>query len=225
MPDLPPILIAAMTGFISGLLLSIPVGPVNLTIMSEGARRGFQFAFLVGLGASLMETVYCSIAFTCFASFFIQGMVKTITEVFSFAFVIFLGVKFLMVESAHSPNRVGARIEQRFHPHSAFMTGFVRVMGNPGILLTWIIFSASFISHEWVLPTPECKAACILGVALGTNLWFTSVGYMVSRRRGQFSEKGLRRLERGSGIGLLLLGIIYGCQIVGQLIKARHNSP
>jgi len=41
MLELPPILIAGLTGFISGLLLSIPVGPVNLTIMNEGARRGF----------------------------------------------------------------------------------------------------------------------------------------------------------------------------------------
>ena len=34
-----PILLAALTGFISGLLISIPVGPVNLTIIHEGARR------------------------------------------------------------------------------------------------------------------------------------------------------------------------------------------
>jgi len=38
--DLTPIALAALTGFISGLLLSIPVGPVNLTILNEGARRG-----------------------------------------------------------------------------------------------------------------------------------------------------------------------------------------
>ena len=33
---LSPIFIAGLTGFISGLLLSIPVGPINLTIMNEG---------------------------------------------------------------------------------------------------------------------------------------------------------------------------------------------
>ena len=40
MPELQQILIAALTGFLSGLLLSIPIGPVNLTIINEGARRG-----------------------------------------------------------------------------------------------------------------------------------------------------------------------------------------
>ena len=47
------ILVAALTGFLSGLLLSIPVGPINLTIMNEGARRGFKWAALIGLGVVL----------------------------------------------------------------------------------------------------------------------------------------------------------------------------
>ena len=49
-------------------LLSIPVGPINFTIINEGARRGFKWALLIGLGASAMEVVYCTIAFTSFAS-------------------------------------------------------------------------------------------------------------------------------------------------------------
>ena len=68
MPELPPILIAVLTGLISGLLLSIPVGPINLTILNEGARRGFKWAALIGLGATAMEVIYCFIAFTGFAS-------------------------------------------------------------------------------------------------------------------------------------------------------------
>jgi len=76
MLELHPILLAALTGFLSGLLLSIPVGPVNLTIMNEGARRGFFWAMMIGLGATAMEVIYCFIAFTGFASFFSRGYVK-----------------------------------------------------------------------------------------------------------------------------------------------------
>ncbi|HEX4645361.1 MAG TPA: hypothetical protein VH598_07105 [Verrucomicrobiae bacterium] len=59
MPGFLPILISALTGFFSGLLLSIPVGPVNLTIINEGARQGFKWGALIGLGASIMEVIYC----------------------------------------------------------------------------------------------------------------------------------------------------------------------
>src|SRR2546422_7923188 len=39
-------LLAVMTGFLSGFIISIPVGPINLTIINEGARRGFAWAAL-----------------------------------------------------------------------------------------------------------------------------------------------------------------------------------
>src|SRR5215467_8072611 len=110
MPELPTdqihdLLLAGLTGFISGLLLSIPVGPVNLTIMNEGARRGFKWASLIGLGATLMEVIYCAIAFTGFASFFEQGYIKAAMELFSFVFMLFLGMKFLIATSVPATNK------------------------------------------------------------------------------------------------------------------------
>src|SRR5690349_3104693 len=130
MPFLPPILMAALTGFIAGLILSIPVGPINLTILNEGARRGFKWAVLIGLGATLMEVIYCFIAFTGFASFFQRGYVKAVMELFSFVFLLFLGVKFLLTKSGPSHVRFGAveewlekRLNIRLEGHSAFITG------------------------------------------------------------------------------------------------------
>src|SRR5512140_2543875 len=140
MDSMPSILVAALTGFISGLLLSIPIGPINLTILNEGARRGFKWAALIGLGATVMEVIYCFIAFTGFASFFSHGYVKAAMELFSFVFLLFLGIKFLSSKSVqvspvrlgHAAEKIEVRVEERFHPHSAFMTGMVRVMGNVG---------------------------------------------------------------------------------------------
>src|SRR5947199_6408898 len=125
MEEWAPILLAVLTGFVSGLLLSIPVGPINLTIINEGARRGFKWAFLIGLGAVVMEVIYCAVAFTGFASFFTRGYVKAAMELFSFVFMLFLGVKFLLASSIAATNKIEAQIEQKLHPHSAFMTGFV----------------------------------------------------------------------------------------------------
>src|SRR5271157_2798778 len=109
MDTLSPLIAAGLTGFISGLLLSIPVGPINLTILNEGARRGFKWAALIGLGATAMEVIYCFIAFTGFASFFTQGYVKAAMELFSFLFLMFLGIKFLLTKSVQtSPVILGA---------------------------------------------------------------------------------------------------------------------
>ena len=226
--ELPPILIAGLTGFISGLLLSIPVGPVNLTIMNEGARRGFLWALLIGLGASVMEVIYCAIAFTGFSSLFDNRIVKASMEVFSFLFMVFLGIKFLLAKTVSAPMHIShaadvieERIEEKLHPHSAFMTGFVRVMANPGVLLFWIILAANFMSREWVEPNQRGKLACVAGVTLGTSLWFFGLSWGVSRGHGKFSEKTLLKMEHFSGAALLGLGLIHGAHIAWQLAKHK----
>ena len=235
MPDLPPILLSSVTGFISGMLLSMPVGPVNLTIINEGARRGFAWALVIGFGAATMDVVYCTIAFTGFSSFFGGRMVKASMEVFTFVFMLFLGIKFLTAKTVIAPTQLGAtasriekRIDEKLHPHSAFMIGFTRVMGNLGVLLFWIVAAAYFMSHdawftsyEWVEDTLSAKVAFITGVALGANLWFFALSYGVARRRGQFSELTLLRMERFSGVCLLGLGLYDGAHITWLL--ARHK--
>jgi len=237
MPELPPILLSALTGFVSGFLLSVPVGPVNLTIINEGARRGFKWAVLIGLGAATMDVIYCTIAFTGFSSFFGKGMVKASMEVFTFVFMLFLGAKFLSAKTVTAPTQLGAtasriekRIDEKMHPHSAFMIGFARVLGNMGVLLFWIVAAAYFMSHEawftsceWVENTIAAKAAFIAGVALGANLWFCALSYGVARKRKQLSEQTLLRMERFSGVCLLGLGLYDGVHIALLLARHRHG--
>ena len=229
MLHLPPLLLASLTGFLSGLLLSIPVGPINLTILNEGARRGFRWAAMIGLGATVMEVIYCFIAFTGFASFFTRGYIQAAMELGSFVFLLFLSIKFLSARSLEPPVRFGAvaqrfetRVEERYHPHSAFMTGIVRVMGNVGVLVFWIILAANFISREWVSPDWPGKIACVSGVALGVGSWFLGLSWLVSLGRGKFSEKSLLRMEHYSGGGLLVLALIHGGTIVWHLKKAQY---
>lgn len=216
-----PIFIAAFTGFLSGFLLSIPVGPINLTILNEGARRGFKVAALISIGAVLMEVIYCAIAFTGFAAFFQHRVIRASMELFSFVFMLYLGIKFLFARDISTATRIETRIEERLHPHSAFMIGFVRTMANPGVLLCWIVLSAGFISYEWVPPTNEGKAACILGVAGGTGIWFFGLSWFAALGHGRMSEKTLLRMEHISGFCLLGLALFYGGNIVWQLARPK----
>jgi threonine/homoserine/homoserine lactone efflux protein len=224
-------LVAASTGFLSGLLISVPVGPINLSIINEGARRGFKWAALIGAGATTMEVIYCSIAFTSFAAFFQEGGIKAAMEVFSFAFLLFLGVKFVMAKSVPVMDQLEERIEQsiekgierQFHPTSAFMTGFVRTLANPMVLLGWIILGANFISRGWVEPTMEGKLSCLGGVAVGVAAWFFGLSWTISLGHRKFTAQTMIRMERGSGVLLLLLGAIHGLHLAWQL--AKHYGP
>jgi threonine/homoserine/homoserine lactone efflux protein len=230
------VIFAGLIGFLSGFILSIPVGPINLTIMNEGARRGFLWAAMIGAGATTMEVIYCFVAFTGLASFFSRGYIKAAMELFTFVFMLFLGIKFLLVKTVEATVHLGgpadkidarleAELEVRLRPHSAFMTGLVRVMGNVGVLVFWIIMAANFISREWVSPDWPGKLACVTGVAMGTGLWFVGLSWAVSLGHGKFSEKTLLRMEHLSGVGMLVLAVIHGGTIVWQMAHHRLAHP
>src|SRR5256885_8625502 len=99
MPGYSPYLMTAFTGFVSGFVVSIPVGPINISIVNEGARRGFAWAFLIGLGATIMEVIYCAIAFAGFTQMFDSRWIKATMELVSFLLMLFLGVKYLVAHS------------------------------------------------------------------------------------------------------------------------------
>ena len=220
MPDFSPYAKPAFTGFAFGFLVSIPVGPINISIVNEGARRGFRWAFLIGLGATLMEVIYCAIAFAGFTNLFDSRVVKATMELVSFLLMLFLGLKYLLAHSLPSTTRTVESVEHRLHPHTAFWTGLVRCMGNPGVLLFCITISATFISHEWMDETWQSKGACLAGVALGCFLWFTLLSYLVSRGHGKFSTHTLLRMSRISGASVLVVALITGARLVRLL--AHH---
>jgi len=215
MAHLAEYLVAAFTGFVSGFLVSIPVGPINISIVNEGARRGFGWAFLIGLGATIMEVIYCAIAFAGFTHLFDSRVVKATMELVSFLLMFFLGVKYLLAHSLPATTRSVESIEQRLHPHTAFWTGFVRCLGNPGVLLFWITISATFISHDWMDDTWQSKGVCLLGVTLGCFSWFTLLSFLVSRGHGRFSTNTLVRMSQFSGASLLIVSLVMG----GRLVK------
>ncbi len=206
-----------IVGIVSGLLVSIPVGPINVTILNEGMRRGFHWGFLIGLGSVTMEVAYCSIGFAGFSGLFDSRIMRATMELLSLLMMLYLGFKYLFIKSLPSSSKTIEQVEHRLHPHTAFMTGFVRVLANPAVLLIWIALSATFVAHEWVEPHWFSKLICISGVAVGATIWFAIFSYFVARGRGHLSENSLVRMSQASGACLLVMAVIIGVRIIKLL--------
>lgn len=218
MSDLHPSLLAALTGLVSGFLLSVPVGPVNLTIINEGARRGLLWGALIGLGATVMEVIYCALAFTGFASLFDGKVMRAVLELVSFFFILYLGIKFMRSRTIPPVKEVAYG---KFNPHSAFAIGLVRVMWNPGVFLFWIVLAAAFKGHDLVEAKFSSIAFCVAGVAVGTSIWFYGLSYAVSCRHKKFTERTLLRMEHISGLCLVVYALGQGVHITWQVIHHK----
>ena len=228
-----PISVAALAGFVCALFFSSLPGPINLTILNEGTQRGFKWGLFIGLGAVVMDVIYCAISFTGISQLIDHGIAQTMMRVMGFVFLLFIGFKFLLAKPEQIPTRLNLaigkleeRIEQTVHPHSAFATGFVRVAANLGVLVAWVALSATLLStkaffskEEWVDDSTPAKAACVGGVFTGALLWFLFWSFIVSRGHGKFSDKSLLRLQHISGLCLIATAIYEGVRIAWHLAK------
>ena len=235
MAETHPILVAALAGFVCALFFSSLPGPINLTILHEGTQRGFKWGLFIGLGAVVMDVIYCAISFTGISQLIDHGIAQTMMRVMGFVFLLFIGFKFLLAKPEKIPTRLNLaiekleeRIEQKVHPHSAFATGFVRVAANLGVLVAWVALSATLLStkaffstQEWVDDTKAAKAACVAGVFIGTSLWFSFWSFLASRGHGKLSAKSLLRLQHISGVCLLSTAVYEGVRIAWHLAQHR----
>lgn len=228
MAETHPILLAVLSGFAFGNAFCWLPGPINLSILNEGAKRGFFWAFMIGLGGAVADSIYCTIGFAGFSHFFDHGIVKAALRVASFVFLLFLGFKYLLAPTVKPHSRledasekIESRLEQKFHPHSAFMTGFIRVAANLGVLAAWLVVAATMLAQDWVADKFTAKAACVGGVFAGAVFWFTLLAFIVSRGHGKFSEKTLLRLQHLSGLCLIAAAIFEGVRIAWQLAKHK----
>jgi L-lysine exporter family protein LysE/ArgO len=220
MADLGDLAISGIAGLISGFLVCIPVGPINVAIVNEGARRGFLWSLMIGLGAMVMDTIYCAIAFTGFSSIFTAPWVRSIMELLSFILMFYLGIHYLFAKDLPEHNPTVDAVEHKFHPHTAFWTGFVRVLGNPAILLFWFTLSATFLAHQWITESIPSKVLCGAGSFLGGMTWFVLLSFLVSQGHGRFSKRTLLRMSQVSGLSLLIAALFIAvrlAKILGEM--------
>lgn len=216
-----PMVSAALLGGLAGFAASVPGGPVNATILAEGGHKGFRWAFFVGFGAVVMEALYCAAAFAGFDALFGSRLFRATMELVSFLLMLWLGIKYLRGVPIPGEAQGIRLVERRFHPHTGFWTGFVRVLGNPGILLLWITVTAMLLSRDWLDDTWPSKRCFVGGVASGALLWFSLLGWGVARHRHSISPLALRRMSQFSGLLLLGVAVVVGVRLV-SLLAARH---
>lgn len=202
--------LAALAGVLGGLASAVPVGPVNVTIINEAARHGQRRAWWVGCGAGTMEMIFCLAGFAGSFHLLEAVWVQELFQLVGVGVIGGLGWHYLTTRSLPGYGRAEAAVRRRYQPHAAFALGFVRVLGNPGVLVYWMAVAASFAAHGLVGPDGSGRAACLAGVALATFGWFGLLGWLAAQVHGRISPSWLLRLSRYSGALLLVVAAVLG---------------
>lgn len=224
MAQMDELLLALLAGFGCGFVVSVPVGPVNLSVINKALQRGFARAFLLGLGAATAEAIYATVLLAGHTTILDLPAVRDALWVVSVIVIVIVGIRSLMFKEERVEPRdaaVAEKIDERWHHPRAFMLGFVLTISNLLLFVLWATLAALLFAREWVLPALSSRVTCSVGVFLGSALWFLLLAFFVSRAHRRVKPRVLTVLVRTCGVVFLVFAGLLAYRMVVPKVRAR----
>jgi threonine/homoserine/homoserine lactone efflux protein len=198
-------------GMTIGLISSIPLGPINLTLIAAALRREMPRGVAIAFSAALVEGVYAFAIISALNLFHLSIRLHSTVELIGALIIVTYGVSLLF-----SRNDASMILDQT-RPSPArrdwsmgVLTGVALYVSNPALVVFWL--SAAGILNAWVSSTSSAASRAIFsaGVVVGTGSWFILLLYMVQRTSARISFALVRRIS----IILSCFLIVFGGHIL-----------
>jgi threonine/homoserine/homoserine lactone efflux protein len=192
-------------GFIIGLLVSLPMGPLNMLTIQRTLNRGRWHGFVTGLGALLSDIIYALITLVglSFMSDFLTVHESELQWLGSIILILFgIGVYRTNPLKGWRPDRITG--ETRYVKD--FVSAFLLTFSNAAIILVYVGLYARFSFN----PLPHGWGSLLAGMGaliIAALFWWFLLSLFVSRLRKHFNRKGLVLLNRSVGSVLMLVGV------------------
>ena len=200
-------------GVVIGFSIAAPVGPIGVLCIRRTLADGKASGLLTGLGAATADAVYGAIAalgLTALTDALVGGQVWI--RLIGGAFLLYLGARTFLAKPADR----AAAASGRAGLLGAFASTFVLTLTNPMTILSFVaVFAALGLGTTH--PDPASAAGLVLGVFVGSALWWLTLSGAVSLFRSRFDERGLRWVNRLSGA--IIAG--FGALAIGSLLFRR----
>ena len=200
-----------------GLAASIPLGPLGIMCIQRTLDKGRWAGFAVGVGSSLGDVIYASIAL--FSVSFIQEFLDR-----NRSWVMLIGgiVIFLIGLQIAVKNPIKDLRQRKIDAVSMnakdVFRGFLMTILNPGALVLMLGIFAFFGLDLGVGYRPLAVAVVLGGIFLGTTLWWFVLSSGISLFRKRFRLRQMLVINRVSGIIIALLGLASVVQSLAVLV-------
>lgn len=193
-------------GFLIGLLVSSPMGPINMLTIQRTLIRGRCHGFVTGMGALLTDLSYALI--TMFGLSFIADF---LTENEKFLQISASIILFLFGASVFRSNPL-KKLMPSYLPEETryvkdFFSSFLLTFSNVAIILVLIGLYAR-LSFNPVDEGFKAVFAGMSGFIIAALLWWYFLTTLVSRFQRRLKRYGLIALNRVIGTIFMLIGLI-----------------
>jgi len=192
-----------LRGLVIGFSIAAPVGPIGVLCIRRTLDEGSRAGLLTGLGAATADAVYGSIA--GFGLVFASNVLisqRTWLHLFGGLFLCYLGVKTFLARPAEEAVSI-----KRYASTGAYVSTFFLTLTNPMTILSFAaIFAGLGLGTQ--ADNNASAIALVLGVFLGSAVWWFILSGAVSLLRTKFNSHRMRWVNRMSGLIITGFGIL-----------------
>jgi threonine/homoserine/homoserine lactone efflux protein len=192
-----------LKGLLIGFSIAAPVGPIGVLCIRRTLAQGRVAGLASGLGAASADAVYGCIA--GFGLTFISGLLlsqQSLLKLIGGAFLCYLGIRTLLAQPAErAASAAGMGMA------GAYTSTFLLTLTNPTTILSFVAVFAG-LGLASMGADYAAAAVLVLGVFVGSALWWLLLSGGVGLFRACFDTRAMRWVNRISGGVITAFGLL-----------------
>jgi threonine/homoserine/homoserine lactone efflux protein len=194
------------SGIGAGFLIAAQVGPIWLLYFRNGIRYGFSAAFGIGLGAAIIDTLYCVLGALGAVVLLTAHSTQRIISVAGGLIISWIGIRTIL--SHRKATQTGLdEVDSPKYPTfgSSLRLSLLATASNPLTIILWVALlsaAGSFINST------SGKITFALGVGGGSFLFFITLSFLASYLGKRLSMRWVHQIDQISAYLFLLLALL-----------------
>ena len=196
-----------LLGLFIGLLAAVPLGPVNVFVVSQALKRDFFHGLLAGLTAATLDMAFCFIALAGFFQIKLNLPPYSMSVLKVIAALILLLLSRKLVRDSRTFEIPRERDKIPSASPKPILGVLALYVSNPTLYMFWIAVAGTvtghrLFGHSLVRYGTWTAVVFAVAVGLGSVAWYLLLVRFVSRRQARIKPETFRKILFYLGLAL-----------------------
>ena len=206
-----------LKGIITGLILSLPFGPVGIYCMELTVLEGRWKGYITALGMVTIDVVYSAVSLMFLSS------VESYIEKYENYLTILIAIFLMIISLRKIINKI--ELKEINVDFKSMLQNYLTGVGFAIVNISSIFVISTLFTMMKVLDDGGLSKALqvLIGVGAGGGaLWFTTT-FIISHFRNLFGKEKLVKLIKVANIAIFILAVIFGGIAVKKIINSKSE--